>query len=741
MKKLSLLFYILIATVLSVWIHGEILMRFVLPMQSTQQFVQEQAQKALGRPVYIGEVGLGWRGLKLDDVRVESARPSEEKSLLSVRRVRVYWSWRGLLTGKIKFYALRFEKPTFHLVRYEDGTLNISDFSDGENPEPTEPETAAAEPFALNLHIRSFQLSDGEFLFTDQMGQQTIDVSNIFLGTKNLQPGREFPISFNARVHYGKADKPVQEIKAGLSALLNLNNYDWTGAYVHLKQLVLTHSGGKLVLRGQAENVSAPHAKLQLTVTNFSDELLQAFELQAPKFLVKRLKMELDGAADLDKKQVTVSSFTVQGLDSFISAGGRGNFAEKPVFNAQGNFDLNLETIGQALEMLADYRLTGKLQGRAQGTQENFSAEISAQELGAVVPGAGNLSDIAFNLTVADKDHAALQEVIGKINGGEFTGNLTAKRSGRGIELDLKARAPRIALPAASKKETPVEEAIPTLPEEKAKSSDLPPFYVKAAVDIDSLDAPFIYGEKLVFRADLGNLTSALDQAQGTLSLDIGNGEIKDLAQLTSANLVTGVLFGSLDVVGRVINSLNVLSVLNVFSGKEQREDRSDDMIVQTIVDENGQEQHILVPYEKSAYADIWKFKSFGTEMYFTGGVGDIKKGLFRSDRMSFNLTGDMNFNTRKLDMTVQAAPGLHEEDGVMPLTVRIGGTIENPQGSMSMMSSVTSMLTQSVTNNAASRAVKKGVGGFFGLFKKKEKQEEETAAQETPAEQSPAAE
>ena len=113
--------------------------------------------------------------------------------------------------------------------------------------------------------------------------------------------------------------------------------------------------------------------------------------------------------------------------------------------------------------------------------------------------------------------------------------------------------------------------------------------------------------------------------------------------------------------------------------------------------------------------------------MYFSDGVGDIKKGLFRSDRMSFNLTGQMNFVTRALNMNVQAAPGLHQEDGVMPLSVHIGGTMDDPQGSMKMMSSAMSMVTQGVTNNFASRTVKKGVGGLFGLFKKKPNESQET--------------
>jgi hypothetical protein len=42
-------------------------------------------------------------------------------------------------------------------------------------------------------------------------------------------------------------------------------------------------------------------------------------------------------------------------------------------------------------------------------------------------------------------------------------------------------------------------------------------------------------------------------------------------------------------------------------------------------------------------------------------------------------------------------------------------------------------LLTQSVTNNFASRSVKKGVSGFVGLFKNKEEPSEEEISEEQP--------
>ena len=78
------------------------------------------------------------------------------------------------------------------------------------------------------------------------------------------------------------------------------------------------------------------------------------------------------------------------------------------------------------------------------------------------------------------------------------------------------------------------------------------------------------------------------------------------------------------------------------------------------------------------------------------------------------------------MDLQVNAAPGRHYEDGIMPLTLKIGGTMSEPKGSVSMMSSLTSVVTQGVGNNFVSRSVKKVWSGITGLFKKEKAQEEQ---------------
>ena len=153
-------------------------------------------------------------------------------------------------------------------------------------------------------------------------------------------------------------------------------------------------------------------------------------------------------------------------------------------------------------------------------------------------------------------------------------------------------------------------------------------------------------------------------------------------------------------------------------------------MVVQPMLDENGKPVEMLVPYTEQKVKGQQHFDKFETEIKFNDGLASIRKGTVVSDMMSMRLDGTTDFNNGAVALKVHAAPGKHEVNGVMPLTVNISGTVAEPKGSMSMLSSVTSLVTQGVTKNVVSRNVHKGVKSFFRLFKKKDSTGEAEAAE-----------
>lgn len=785
MKKALDVFYVILAVIGGLWLSVQVLLWGVLPWQPVQDFLQKEISKAAGRPVQIDHISARLTGLDLRGVAVaSSAKQTQQGELIRAERVLLRWSLWQLLKGKILVYAVIVNELDVHVIRYADGTFNFDGLF-GAGNKTAEPATAEdSQSFSLDLNVRQLRLTDGHILFTDEQMNQSAEVDGLFFSARNFGFDGAFPVSVNASVTYNGRGWPEQKADLGLTVWPDLKNLDLSAASVKIRRLVLRHTGGVFVLEGGVKNFENPSVSLQLNGQDISDTLLRFAVPDVPSFEAAQTQLSVKASADLTarraeiasletqinsavvyssgpasapvialpeasvylaasadwgKNRAQISSFTAQGLNSFVSSSGTVSWAPELDFNLSGTFKADLQAAGEAVSPLKAYRPLGVVSGTAQGTPSAASADVTLEAVGAAVPYAGTLSDFTMRAVLTDLKDLQIPAFSGKLNGGDFDGSLSAAYNGKIIDADVAFHAARLALPAPETAASAQTAARETAPVQDSTSGDvssfvLPPVNLKAKADIDSLDAPYIWGNDIHFAADLQGLTLTLDQAHGELALETGKGEIKDLNKLTNANILTKVMFGSLSAVSKVINSLNVFAVLNglgsgVVSAVSGKEDKPADMVVQTVKDENGNDVQIMVPYTDQKVDGRLAFELFSTDMAFTNGEAEIKKGSFVSDLMSFNLTGDMNFKTQTLDLKVNAAPGRHYEDGIMPLTLTVGGTLEEPKGSMSMTSSVTSLVTQGVRNNFVSRSVKKTLGGFFGLFKKKDKEEEAAPA------------
>ena len=412
--------------------------------------------------------------------------------------------------------------------------------------------------------------------------------------------------------------------------------------------------------------------------------------------------------------------------------------------------------------------MTGQITGAFQAAADNWNAKLSVQQVGATLPAAGRLDGLSTQITAEGLKTLAVKDLSGTLNGAHFDGYLTAVNRPLYVDARLELNMEKFILPPqaepAGTEQTqaepapeqtqaettgteqsvqapaaeavrvatqtqeksagteqaalslaPQEQAAPQGPQEQtapaqtvlaqtapaqeqaAHKVKFPPVHLRAQIKSGPVSVPYFYAKSVDIHTRLTGITAELDKADGTAEMQIGEGEIQDIYKLTQANSVTKAMFLSLSVVSRVINSLNVVDLLSKLmpGDKEQMPEKKTD--------------------GKLA------FESFSGALKFNKGVMEMTKGSFVSDFMSLKISGTTNFRNGVLDMQVNAAPGKHYDTGIMPITLKIGGTVDEPKGSLSMLGSAAALVTQAVGNNFASNAVKKGVGGFFGLFKKKQ--------------------
>lgn len=437
----------------------------------------------------------------------------------------------------------------------------------------------------------------------------------------------------------------------------------------------------------------------------------------------------------------------IEAQGAHLQAQGDYDFAQK-IYTGEMNLNTDFTTLKNYLPRdWEKYKLDGQVVAWARAQNGKVQSTVTVNQGAFFHPSIGHLSKLFLTLSGSENSNFKTGQVQAKLNGNlnqsPFELKAAVKQYKGGIDADITGSSKRIALPPLPPEELNIAE--PEFAEDTSitpvanTSWRLPPIHLTADLKVDSLDAPYLYATDLSFTADIIGLTPKLDQTQGALKLTMGNGTILDLYRLTNANPLTKVLFMSVNVVGKVFNSLNVFSVLNglkkgmvsVVTKNKKEEKTEERMVVQPMLDENGQPVELLVPYTDTKHERQQHFDKFETEVKFADGVASVRKGTFVSDMMSMRLDGTTDFNNGVVDMQVHAAPGRHEVTGVMPLTVNISGTVQDPKGSMSVLSSVTSLVTQGITRNVVSRNVHKGLKGFVNLFRKKDPAEESEETQE----------
>ena len=702
-----------------------------------RKWVTEKLSVSLGREVRLEKLSASLLGIKINGFALSEAGGFKEGTFVGVDRLRLRVSWWHLLHKHVKVRSLAVNGVYVQLIKDADGRFNFDSLSSSDSQ-------AASSSAGLPVRITAdrVDLRNINFAYL-QEPELSLCVHNAAFSAHGVGLDRLFEARLNATAEYRAGETSIL-FPVGVSALVHLAEMNLENAYAQLSTFSVRSGETVLNVQGSAHDFTRPQVELTAEVRRLSSAALAPFAPDLPSFSVPQMRLSAAAFLDLPAHKAEVSSFGFSMPGMQAGGGGTVSYAKTPRYDARVMFNLDLRELSTlSPELAAPYNLLGTVSGSADISNARLSADATLAEVGAVVPYAGILKGLNASLKAEEagdfKTGSAQAKFSAKLNDAPFLMDFRVTQSSDKIAAVLNASAKRVALPPMPKAETqqPEPEFVTdtTLSAAPKTPWPLPPVSALVDIKIDSLDAPFFYGTDVAFKADLTGLTPGLKNAQGDLSLRTGNGEIRDLYRLTNASPVTKVLFLSLNVVGKVFNSLDVFSVLSGLGGTEDADNAAAaeaERVVKVVTGPDGQPMQIMVPYSSRKMDGRMKYDQFDTAVRFKDGVADMKEGTFVSDTVSFTLSGRTDFKTEKIDMSVQAAPGKHYSDGIMPLKLNIGGTVAEPTGSMSVLGSVSSLVTQGVMNNFASNTVKKGVGGLFGLFKK----EPATTAPASPAQE-----
>lgn len=736
LKKISKWGFYILGGLLLAAVLADAGLRWASSSRRVKNYLVQKVSAALRRDVRLKQVRASLFGVRVSGLEVAEQGGFQQGTFLSVDKAGVRFSLIHLLHGHLKLRTVFLHGGAIRITRSADGKFNFADLSSSSvSPAKEEPH---ADPFLPRITLGLLDIEQLDVFYIDAAQNRSLAVQQFMLRARRLMFTEPFRVISKAQVRWVEGDFPLESTLA-FNARLNLADLDLEKAALDITNLIVRYRSTPAVLTGQIKNFTNPSARLALEISRLSNDTLAELAPDTPEFLIPALRVDVAARAHLADSRAQISRLHLQLPGGELNATAKAAFKERADYQAEGDFAFNLDELAALSPILAStYGVTGQITGVFQAAADNWNAKLSVQQVGATLPAAGRLDGLSTQITAEGLKTLAVKDLSGTLNGAHFDGYLTAVNRPLYVDARLELNMEKFILPPQAapapeqtQEETPAAEAVPAATQTQEKSAGteqatpaqeqatpaqtvlaqatpqgpqantpkakFPPVHLWAQIKSGPVSVPYFYAKSVDIHTRLTGITAELDKADGTAEMQIGEGEIQDIYKLTQANSVTKAMFLSLSVVSRVINSLNVVDLLSKLmpGGKEQLPEKKTD--------------------GKLA------FESFSGALKFDKGVMEMTKGSFVSDFMSLKISGTTNFRNGVLDMQVNASPGKHYDTGIMPITLKIGGTVDEPKGSLSMLGSAAALVTQAVGNNFASNAVKKGVGGFFGLFKKKQ--------------------
>ncbi len=700
MKVFGRVVFYIVVSLIVLFLAAELALRFIMPTQVINDKISSVLSEQTGTKVTVGKISAGIFGVIVRDISFQI--PSGQ--IASIKWLYARYNPFALIKKEVSIRTVIVKGVNVNIVKYKDGSLNIDYLIKNKPAAPQVDEPQKDSSLPVTLFVNQFQVEGSTLSFTDEAADTSYTLDDIFVNVFQFSLDKPFSVSTKMIFKAARGSNIFAFVPFGFTVYPNLKNLDLSQAAAELRLFVAQLKKASLTVKGNADNFKEPSISFNLEADNLSADMLAGI-FDAPAFNIPQLKAEGKIKADIENSLITVESFSLDALSSFVNASGTADIKNN-TFDIAGKFLLALDQIGAAVSLTAPYNLVGNIKGDIAFKEGYIRGTVGLNHIGATVEEAGTLSNLDADINIKSLGNISIPNIKGMLNGDTFTASASYLEKGKAADVNFNLKAHKLLVKqsttpiGSAKKAQPAQNAAQSKPA-AAQAWPLPPLNIKADVQIGSLNAPYINGDDIVLKADVKNVTPALDKTSGAMTLTTAEGQIKDIYKLTEANAVTKVLFLSLNVVSKVINALDVLDVLSTIG---------------SAVAGGGDSASQVAPPQGQKIDGKLDFDSFNTSVVFNEGKTDVKNVNFVSDTFSFKVKGFMDFNTRKLDMTVNAAPGKHEGDGIMPLTLKIGGTVEQPKGSLSMLSSVASLLTQSIFNNALSNNLKRGFTSLSGI-------------------------
>ena len=702
---------------------AEISLRYILPLESVKAKTLAYISQTVGADIKTDKISASLFGIKLNNVSVYVAGGT----LFQSKNLQVKLNPFKLLIGQIYISKIIVQNPVVKISRSQDGTFNFEPLLPEEEKETETPPAQENLTVPLDIRIQNLSVRNGQISYVDLKEDMKANLQNLNFNLSKFSFYKPFYFNLSFEPYFEQGNMVLDGAKFTLEANAHLNKFNLQDATFNLKKLLFEYKDTSLKAQAKVSNFENPSGRISSELKNLSDETLADFTEILP-FNIPLINTDITFDYFVKDSKANIKNLLVKTTDTELNIKSNIDLNKNEISGGKITVTSILDSLKDLSPLLEEFKPKGKVQADFDFAWPlSLAGNLALADIGLFTDKAGTLENLNTNIEVKSIDEINIDTLTGILNKKPFTMKANYKKQEKfaDVFLDFKADKFYVFNTAPKENKTEVnqqseqqkEQEQQQQQEEPGKKSEFSfvPVNVNAKVDIKKLDTQFIKGNNFTFNTNAKNITMQLDQVHGLFDLNIQNGQIKDIYTISNANAVTKVMFMSLGIVSKVINTLNVLDLLNgmgkVLAGKGEQE-----------------EEDLPVHQEINGKMD---FDSFKTNIDFNEGLATMKRCAFVSSLFSFRVNGNINFNDRKIKLNVDSAPGRHTENGIMPLNIDIGGTIEEPKGSLSVISSVADLVGNTISNNPVSNMLKSTWGSLFKSSSEEESENEENTPQE----------
>lgn len=667
MKKIFKFLLVIFVVLIILAAAGIIALKILFPMEKVKEQFQLQVKSKLNREVDFKDFSLSFKGLNITDFALSEKTTFKDGTFISAKQAKAKIDLKALFHKQIKIETIGFEDLTVNIIKDKEGKFNFDDLLSKEESSAATTETEPQQSQQM-FAVRAKQLytKNATISFLDQKEGSDFSVGNLDIQIDDFGLDKDFSVLISCLSKIKTSTLNLDPVLFKIEGFINLAALDLPKAKAEINDFSITFDNSSLNLKGVIADFANPQINLSGTLDGINNKLIKQFtQSEMTAFSVPLTNIILSAKMNLEKNTADISQAKISIGNSFIKTRGSLDYSKKDIsFSSNTDLSISLDEISSiAKDSLARFNMKGAINGKlsvSQNKKLNVKGNLNLKDVGAKLLDQ-NLEKTNGTVVIKSPNDISTGKLSGLFGGEPWEMTLSYKKDKK-TDIDLSFYIKKFTLEdmdfetllSKDKKENKEDKTEQKETKENATSGT---YNLKADITIDKIENNVLTANNFIVKTDIRDFDSSLAKAQGNLTLNTKEVEIRDIDKLMKSSKLLKVMFTSLKTMQEAFNfaKLDNSSITN----------------------------------------GIIKCSVISAEYTLKEGILSVIKSDVDSDLTVVRATGNADLLKDSVNMKIQAQLGKTGSNGFKPVVINVKGALSNPSYKIDVLSSLASILSK----------------------------------------------